>query len=456
MTAQLSRNATALPAPAHAPASDRGWPRALFAKVGASRRAILNYATVFAGSGGRLALQMAYFLALANTLSLRDMGVFASTSAAGMLIGSFSGFGFQAFLMRSGAARPSSLGGYFGAYYACFAASTPIAFAFAFALYLALFRDSISPAAYFAVIAVEVVAWRLIEMLNQVNNGLGRFAAATQVLVFASAARAAAAVLFMVAGGGSADLWALYYFLSNSLALAVLAGWRHPRVRLQWRPNLIRARLLDGFYYAFSYFAFLAQNEVDKLVVLWFAGAETAGLYAIFIRVADLSAAPLRPLILLYSRELMKARAVTARVARDIVKVEGVIAAVSTAVLIGILGLLHVWPQALGKNVGGAAGLLAMVPLAPLARNLMEFQGELFFSLDRMGLRGLYSGLMVVLKAGALALLLAFAAGDPRWGLWLNLVFALPCLLSYVGLRALLRSEIEKTRPSSVGLAEPA
>ena len=83
------------------------------------------------------------------------------------------------------------------------------------------------------------------------------------------------------------------------------------------------------------------------------------------------------------------------------------IAAVSTAVLIGILALLHVWPQALGNNVGGAAGLLAMVPLAPLARNLMEFQGELFFSLDRMGLRGLYSGLMVVLKAGALALLLA-------------------------------------------------
>ena len=55
--------------------------------------------------------------------------------------------------------------------------------------------------------------------------------------------------------------------------------------------------MLDGFYHAFSYFAFLAQNEVDKLVVLWFAGAETAGLYAIFIRVADLSVAPLRPLI---------------------------------------------------------------------------------------------------------------------------------------------------------------
>ena len=97
-----------------------------------------------------------------------------------------------------------------------------------------------------------------------------------------------------------------------------------------------------------------------------------------------------------------------------------------------------------------------MVPLAPLARNLMEFQGELFFSLDRMGLRGLYSGLMVVLKAGALALLFALDAGDPRWGLWLNLVFALPCLLSFAGLRVLLRSEIEKTQPARGGLAEPA
>ena len=354
MTARLSRNATAPPAPRHASASGRERVRGLAARIGASRRAILNYATLFAGSGGRLALQMIYFLALANTLSLRDMGVFASTSAAGMLIGSFSGFGFQAFLMRSGAARPSSLGGYFGAYYVCFAASTPIAFAVAFALYIALFRDSISPAAYFAVIATEVVAWRLIEMLNQVNNGLGQFAAATQVLVLASAARAAAAALFMIAGGGSAELWALYYVVGNSLALLLLAAWRHPRVRLQWRPSLIRARFLDGLFYAFSYFAFLAQNEVDKLVVLWFAGAETAGLYAIFIRVADLSAAPLRPLILLFSRELMKAGAVTARVVRDIVRVEGVIAVVSTAVLAGILALLHVWPHALGRNVGDA------------------------------------------------------------------------------------------------------
>ena len=41
------------------------------------RTQFTNYLQVFAGTGVRLGLQAVYFFILANTLSLRDMGVFA-------------------------------------------------------------------------------------------------------------------------------------------------------------------------------------------------------------------------------------------------------------------------------------------------------------------------------------------------------------------------------------------
>ena len=113
----------------------------LIARVSASRRAILNYATVFAGSGGRLALQMVYFLALANTLTLRDMGVVRLDFGGRHADRQFQRLRLPGLPDAFGRGAPFLLRGLFVAVYACFAASIPIAFAFAFALYLALFRD---------------------------------------------------------------------------------------------------------------------------------------------------------------------------------------------------------------------------------------------------------------------------------------------------------------------------
>ena len=79
------------------------------------RAQLANYLQVFAGTGVRLGLQAVYFFFLANTLSLHDMGVFASTSSTGIMIGSFSGFGFSSLAFRAGAGKRRLLGGYLGA-----------------------------------------------------------------------------------------------------------------------------------------------------------------------------------------------------------------------------------------------------------------------------------------------------------------------------------------------------
>src|ERR1700736_6724118 len=78
------------------------------------RAQFANYLQVFVGTGTRLGLQAVYFLILANMLSLHDMGVFASTSSTGIMIGCFSGFGFSSFAFRAAAGKRRVLGGDLG------------------------------------------------------------------------------------------------------------------------------------------------------------------------------------------------------------------------------------------------------------------------------------------------------------------------------------------------------
>ncbi len=435
MTAQSTSGA-----PAGAPVRGVAWGRRVpgLDRLLQYRLTLLNYGQMLAGTGVRMLVQLGYFFVLAEALSLRDMGVFASVSAAGIMLGCLTGFGFQSAVFRSAAGRRSSLGCYLACYYACAAVSLPVSLLISAVLYAAIFADSLPWPAFLAIILVEVALWRFIEVLSLINNGLGRYAAGAALVTIATGFRAASALAFMVTGGGGVTRWAAFYFLGNAMAAAVLALTYAPRVRLRWRRALLFGRLRANLLYALSYFSFLAQNEVDKVVILYLAGDRMAGLYAIAMRLVDLTAAPLRPLFILYSCKLIAGGRITRRVLRDCLKVEGLVAAVSIVGFVGIVVVLQVWPTLLGRNVALASGLLGLAAMVPAARNLLEFHGELFIAFDRMGLRSLLAVVVVAAKAGMLALTIVAASGEPAWGLWLNAVYVLPYLISFVSVYGLL------------------
>jgi O-antigen/teichoic acid export membrane protein len=212
----------------------------------------------------------------------------------------------------------------------------------------------------------------------------------------------------------------------------------HPRVRLRWRKNLLVGRLRDSLLYAFSNLAFLAQNEADKLVILWLAGQRAAGIYVISMRIIDLTAVPLRPIFVLYSRKLMQIGRATPQLFRDIMRVEGIIALVSTAGFAAFLALLMVWPRLLGANVSTALQLLTVIALVPAAKNLLEFHAELFFAFNRLGLHGSLAAGMVLLKASGLALVLAAFGGNRQWGLGLDVIYLALYLISFAIVHSIL------------------
>jgi len=392
------------------------------------RAQFANYLQVFAGTGVRLALQAVYFFILANTLSLHDMGVFASTSAIGIMIGCFSGFGFSSFAFRAAAARRSSLGGYLAVFYGCWLISLPLCLAGSLPMFYFLFTTSISLTSFLLIIVVEAGTWRLIEMVHQVNNGLGRYAAASLVIGIGTLLRTFAAIGFAWTGSYNVETWASIYLGANLLATAISVIFFQPRVHLRWRTPLFVGRLRDALMFSISYFAFVSQNEIDKLVMLSLADERTVGIYAISSRIIDFTAVPIRTFYVLYSRKLISEGKTCGRFGRSL-GVELVIALISTLAFVSLLAVLTLWPNILGRNVNSAMELFAVLLAVPAFKNLLEYHSELFFAYQQMTIRAVLSMALVVVKAAALALLLVCFSGVAQWGVWLNTV--------YIGLYAL-------------------
>jgi len=398
------------------------------------RAQFANYLQVLAGTGVRLGLQAVYFFILANTLSLYDMGAFASTSATGIIIGCFSGLGFSSFAFRAAAGKRSSLGGYLAVFYVSWLISLPLCLAAALPVFYLLFTTSLSLAAFIAIILVEAGTWRIVEMVHQVNNGLGRYAHASLVISLGTALRTAGAVVFVASGHHDVETWSAIYIAFNLAAMAVAITIYQPRVRLRWRTKLFLGRIRAALLYSISYCAFISQNEIDKLVMLSLADQRTVGIYAISSRIIDFTSVPIRTFYVLYSRKLIRENRRRNQVGRSL-SVEMLIALVSTLAFAALLVTLSIWPNLLGHNVASAAQLFGVLLAVPAFKNLLEYHAELFFAYQAMTMRAVLATTLVGLKAAALALLLVYFDSIAQWGVWLNAVYigiyALSALVVY-------------------------
>ena len=381
-----------------------------------------NYLQVFAGTGMRLGLQAVYFFVLANTLSLHDMGVFASTSSTGIMIGCFSGFGFSSFAFRAAAGKRRALGGYLAVFYVSWLISLPLCLAASLPIFYLLFTTSLSLTAFVSIIFVEVGTWRIVETIHQVNNGLGRYASASLVISLATALRTAGAVAFLASNHHDVETWSAIYLAFNVTAMVLAVVVYQPRIKLNWRMPLFVGRIRDALMFSVAYCASISQNEIDKVVMLSLADQRTVGIYAISSRIIDFTSVPIRSFYVLYTRKLIIEGRSRSRIGRSF-SVEMIIGLISTAAFAALLTVLSIWPGLLGHNVASATQLFGVLLVVPAFKNLLEYHSELFFVYQHMTIRALLATSLVGLKAAALALLLVAFDGIAQWGVWLNAVY---------------------------------
>lgn len=392
------------------------------------RATISAYLTILSGSAGRLVISLVYFLIVANTLTLGAFGLFATASSTGLILSRLLAFGFISPLYRVATVKPRLLGAYLAGFAGLALLSLPLIAAVAALVYLLLFADRLAALPFAIIIAAEVVCWRLVEVVAIVNNGLRRFRQAALLVIIGSALRTLAALLFVAIGRASIEAWSFAYGAATLASALIALAFFLPATRWRFVRSLYPRRMADAVFAGAADIVFYVQSELDKLLVLGLAGERTAGLYAIALRVIDLTAMPVRSFNQMLVQKIMKDRGLGRL--RRLAGYEIGIALVSVAGLAAVIVALQPFPGLLGRNVSEAAYLFAPMLLVPAFRNLVEYHAELLYARERAGLRIALLCLLTALKATLIsAVMTRFGAGD-AWASWMNLVFGLVYLVS--------------------------
>jgi len=406
---------------------------------------IRAYLSMVGGSAGRLVISLVYFIAIANTLSISEFGLFATASACGIMLSRLLAFGFVSPLYRIATVKTRLLGVYTAGFLGGLILSAPVIALAAWLTYALIFADQMALATFAKIIVAEVLCWRIMEIAVIVSYGANRFGAGSVLVVVATALKTVAALLFAWQSDGSLASWGWYYLSANALAATVAVLFFYPRVRLRWKLALYTRRWVDAVSVAGAEMLFYIQSELDKVLVLALGGPETAGIYAIIMRLVDLTALPVRAFLTVLTQRLMR----TSNMLDDLknrVLLEGVVAAVSTAGLLGMAGFLWLFPNALGKNVAVAAPLLIFVVLVPAFRNLIEYHSELLYATGRTVVRMLILASLGVMKALLLAYVLGLHTDVVIWVELLNAAFLVlylqSALMTYRALRSIKKRPI--------------
>lgn len=388
-----------------------------------------SYAKLLSGAAGRLVLSLLYFVSVANTLSVDEFGLFATAASVGIVLSRVGGLGFTSPLYRIATGKKSLIGVYSAGLIAATLASLPLVAALGLAFYLALFSGEMALSSFVAILCAEVLFWRTLETVCIVNNGMRRFGRGALIVIMGSSIRALAALAFALLSDGSLAVWALVYLGANALAALLAVTLFYPRVRLRWAPRLYLARSRDAVAVAGAEIAFYLQSELDKLLVLALGGPYTAGIYAILMRLIDLTALPVRSANTLIVQRLM----VSADWLSSWTKrwtIEGAIAFVSVGAMAAMGIVLQIEPRILGDNVSDAAPFLLLALLVPAFRNLVEYESELLYARGKTGVRVLILVLLTIIKAGLMSMILMADMDGTSWVLGLNGVFATLWLVS--------------------------
>ncbi|CAN7606347.1 lipopolysaccharide biosynthesis protein [Phyllobacterium sp. LjRoot231] len=390
---------------------------------------IRDYFSVISGSAGRLVISLAYFVALANTLSIAEFGLFATASATGVVLSRLVSFGFVSPLYRISTVKPQLIGAYTGGFLAAVVVSLPIFMLAAYLTHLIFFGADLALGTFAVIVAAEALLWRSLEVVVIVNNGLNRFGRAALLVIIGTALRAVAAVLFAFSTVTNLAIWSWWYAGANGVALVIAVIFFYPRVRLRLIPKLYRRRLADSFAVTGAEVLFYVQSEMDKLLVLAVGGPQTAGVYAIIMRLVDLTALPVRSFNMMLVQKLMR----TPDMLKSL-KVRGGLELgvflVSTFGLAALAIFLTIFPRALGANVASVVSLLPLVLLVPGLRNLIEYQAEILYARGQSGLRALNLALLGAAKAALLWWILVTFLDTHDWMIWLNAMFAVLYVLS--------------------------
>lgn len=343
---------------------------------------------IFSGFGLQLLTQIGWLVMALRVLGPEGYGLFASLTAVTVAASCFVGWGCDQLLIRHVAARPEALPAWLGhSLLSITATGLPVLALLLLGLpFFEIGRIGAWPLA--AVLAADLLLARYANLCIAVYMATGQAARQSSVTVTIGATRLAA-ILLIAALPGSASLadWAWWYLGASGLAAILCLGLvirDHGGPRWGW----IGGQWGEGLAFSAESALQASVKDLDKPIVLEFAGPAAAGLYAAAFRIMDTLCLPIRALgYAIYAKLFRLAaedRAACLAYGRKMLPV-GV--GIGLAAAIGVLIFADLLPYIFGGAYAELPWLVRLVCLMPAAFGAYIVGADLLSAVGRQSHR---------------------------------------------------------------------
>lgn len=380
-----------------------------------------SYVLILGGTGARMGGAFVYFLLLVNLLSLEDYGIFVSVLASALIISNGGTYGFLAPTFRAQTEQSSDCAAYFGGLLLYALAWVPLTLLAGVAIHAFIFSSYVSLQMVMVILVSEAILMRLLDSIYDLNVARNRYGHAALINFLSVLPRVLAVLLFMLAVDRSLENWALY-FMGANLASFLCALVLMPRIRPVFSLLVLRQGLKEAFSQEGVNFIQSLQVELDKVLVLLFAGPAAAGIYSLSMRIIYVVNEPVRSLFPLVAKFFIKdIRRI--RSLRNQVLFEGGMMLSCLAAYASLLVLLSLRPGLLGENVEAGFAFFSLLPMVFATKLLPEYHKTVLYGAKRLHKAVVVAFSITVTKTVAMWALASQLTFAEAWILPLNLLY---------------------------------
>lgn len=379
------------------------------------RAVAFDASVLFSGFSLQLITQIGWLVLALRFLGPEGYGLFASLTAVSMAVSCFVGWGCDQLLIRHVSAARSELSRWMGH---SLLAITVTALPLLAGLMLLLpwvQIGQIGTTALLAVLVADLLLSRYANLCIAVYMATGQSARQSTVTVLIGATRLAAIALAgMLPGALTLDLWALWYAGATALAAVLCLGMTfrdHGAPHWGWPWQVwIGGQLGEGLAFSAESALQASVKDLDKPIVLEFAGAHAAGLYAAAFRIIDTLALPIRALgYAIYARLFRLAAEDREACIAYGLKFLPVALGIGLAAALGVLVAADLLPVIFGAAYAELPWLVRLTCLMPAAFGAYIVGADVLSAIGRQSHRLAVVAVSVALTLGLCWLLVPWA-----------------------------------------------
>ena len=341
------------------------------------------------------AFQAVYFIIVARALGAGGFGAFAAAVAMAAIVVPFAGLGARNLVVMRTSRDYRLFGEYFGTGVGAVLLTGAVLALGTLAVGYAVFHGTEVARALPWVVASDIGAAQITDLVTHCYQAHQRALAAAIVLAANSAALALAAILFVASNSQpSASTWAIWYFGANTVVavvalVLVTVQLGHPR--LGW--GAARTILRHGIFYSVGSASQTVYGDIDKAMLASMDNTTVAGFYTGAYRAVQMMSIPILAFVWAanprFFREGERNPHAVWQLAQSARKVAVAYGAFAALLCLAAAPLL---PRILGPSYEQSTDVLRWLSLLPLIQAIHLIYGNALMGVGRQALRSALSG----------------------------------------------------------------